>query len=346
MRDRTQADRLPSVSTVIATTRGGADLEACLVSLEAERYPGLDVVVIDNGSTDAELARLPQRFASVRVQRNEQNLGFVGANNQGIEGSAGELVLLLNDDTVVEPQALWALVRALVDHPSWAGAQAKLVRMDDQSLLDTAGSFLTSTGFLVHRGAGEPAARFTESDEIFAAKGAALLIRRDALREAGVFDPDFFAYFEETDLCWRLWLAGWELGFAADARVRHKLGATAGGLPSEFVQFHSFKNRVCTLAKNLGPLRLAWMLPYHLSLCVALAGWYSLRGQPRLGGAILRALAWNITHLGGTLRKRRRVQSLRRVGDRELMRRITRPTPLRTLHRYARLTGGSEARVP
>ena len=85
MQDRTQADRLPSVSTVIATTRGGADLEACLASLEAEGYPGLDVVVIDNGSTDAELARLPQRFASVRVQRNEQNLGFVGANNQGMK---------------------------------------------------------------------------------------------------------------------------------------------------------------------------------------------------------------------------------------------------------------------
>jgi GT2 family glycosyltransferase len=345
MQDRTQADRMPSVSIVIATTRGGADLEACLRSLEAERYPKLDMIVIDNGSTDPGLARLPDRFASVRVLRNELNLGFVGANNQGIEGSTGELVLLLNDDTVVEPQAVETLVRTLLDHPSWAAAQAKLVRMDDQSVLDTAGSFLTSTGFLVHRGSGEPAAEFSESDEIFAAKGAALLIRRDALREVGVFDPDFFAYFEETDLCWRLWLAGWELGFAADAQVRHKLGATAGDLPSEFVQFHSFKNRICTLTKNLGALRLVWMLPYHLALCVALAAWYSVRGQPRLGGAILRALAWNVSHLGSTWRKRRHVQSLRRVRDRELMRRIMRPTPLRTLHGYARLTGGSEAGV-
>jgi GT2 family glycosyltransferase len=345
MPDRTQAERTPSVSIVIATMRGGPDLEACLTSIQAQAYRELELIVIDNGSTDRELARVPGRFARARVLRNEENLGFVGANNQGIAASTGELVLLLNDDTVLEPGAIDRLVQSLVEHPSWAAAQAKLVRIDDPRLLDTAGSFLTATGFLVHRGSGEPEEGFSAADEIFAAKGAALLIRGAALRQVGAFDPDFFAYFEETDLCWRLWLAGWEVGFAAEARVRHKLGATAGRLPSELVQFHSFKNRICTLAKNLGPLRLAWMLPYHVALCLALAVWYAVRGQPRLGGAIVRALAWNVRHLSGTVRKRRRVQSLRRVGDRELMRRIVRPTPIRTLHRYARLTGESEPRV-
>ena len=345
MPDRTQAERTPLVSIVMATMRGGRDLEACLESIEAQAYRELEVIVIDNGSGDTELGRIPERFARARVLRNEENLGFVGANNQGIAASTGELVLLLNDDTVLEPGAIDRLVQALVEHPSWAAAQAKLLRMDDPSLLDTAGSFLTTTGFLVHRGSGEPEEKFDAADEIFAAKGAALLIRSAALRQVGAFDPDFFAYFEETDLCWRLWLAGWEVGFAAEARVRHKLGATAGSLASEFVQFHSFKNRICTLAKNLGPVRLAWMLPYHLALCLALAAWYSVRGRPRLAGSILRALAWNVTQLPRTLRKRRRVQSLRRVDDRELMRQILRPTPLRTLHGYARHAGESEPRV-
>lgn len=345
MPDRTQAERMPSVSIVIATTRGGADLEACLASIQAQPYAGLDVIVVDNGSKDPGIGDLPERFARVRLLRNEQNLGFVGANNQGIEASAGELVLLLNDDATLEPGALERLVHGLLEHPSWAAAQAKLVRMDDPSLLDTAGSFLTPTGFLIHRGSREPAERFTASDEIFAAKGACLLVRREALREVGAFDADFFAYFEETDLCWRLWLAGWQVGFAADARVRHKLGATAGDLPSEFVQFHSFKNRICTLAKNLGPLRLAWMLPYHLALCLALAAWYSVRARPRLGGAIVRAVAWNAARAPRTLSKRRHVQSLRRVRDRELMTHILRPTPLRTMRSYVRLTGKSETRV-
>jgi GT2 family glycosyltransferase len=345
MPDRTQAERTPSVSIVIATMRGGDDLDACLQSIAAQAYPELEVIVIDNGSTDTELARIPGRFAHARVLRNEENLGFVGANNQGIAASTGELVLLLNDDTVLEPGAIGKLVHSLVERPSWAAAQAKLVRMDDPNLLDTAGSFLTATGFLVHRGSGEPQEGFDEADEIFAAKGAALLIRSAALRQVGAFDPDFFAYFEETDLCWRLWLAGWQVGFAPDARVRHKLGATAGSLPSELVQFHSFKNRICTLAKNLGPLRLAWMLPYHLALCLALAAWYSVRGKPRLGVAILRALAWNVGQLARTFSKRRSVQSLRRIDDRELMQQILRPTPLGTMRRYAQLTGESEPRI-
>jgi len=312
------------------------DLATCLDSVEVQRYPDLDLIIVDNASSDRGIERLPERFPGLRLIRNEENRGFTGAANQGIEASTGELILLLNDDTVLEPGALAALVHALVSRPSWGACQAKLLLMDDPERLDTAGSFLTASCFLVHRGAFEPERRFTESDEIFAAKGAALLVRRQALEEVGAFDTDFFAYFEETDLCWRLWLAGWEVGFAADARVLHRLGSTASALPSAFVQFHSFKNRLCTVLKNLGPARLAWMLPYHLALCLALVGWYLLHRQGRVGLAILRAIAWNVARLPRTLRKRRSVQELRRVPDRVLMSLIMRPTPMRTLLAYAR----------
>lgn len=332
-------ESLPSLSVVIPTSRGGADLERCLTTLAAQGYPELEVVVVDNASPDPAMERLPERFAGVRILRNEENRGFAGASNQGIEASEGELILLLNDDTALEPAALQALVGALCERPSWGACQAKLLLMDDPGRLDTAGSFLTATGFLVHRGAYEPEERFAASDEIFAAKGAALLVSRRAVAHVGAFDPDFFAYLEETDLCWRLWLAGWEVGFAADARVLHKLGATASALPPPFVQFHSFKNRICMLLKNLGPARLAWMLPYHLVLCLGLAAWYALRGRAGLAFAILRGVAWNVTHLRSTFRKRRVVQRERRVPDRALMPKIIRPTPMRALLGYAKRTG-------
>jgi len=318
-----------SLSVVIPTLRAGADLDRCLRSVADERYAELEVVVVDNGSPGVETT-------DARVIRNEQNLGFVGACNQGIDATTGELVLLLNDDTVVEPGALHALVAALERRPRWAACQAKLLLLEDPALLDTAGSFLTATGFLVHRGAFGPADAFDTSGEIFAAKGAALVLRRAALAETGTFDPAFFAYFEETDLCWRLWLAGWEVGYVAEAHVLHALGATASKLPSAFVQFHSFKNRIRALLKNLGAVRATWMVPFHLALCVALSASYAVRGRPRLGWAILRAIGWNVAHFGGTLRERRRVQRTRRVTDRALMQRVMRSAPLRTFLFYAR----------
>jgi GT2 family glycosyltransferase len=330
---------LPTISVVIPTMHGGADLEACLASLAAEDYPELEIVVVDNATKGDGVRRLPERHAGVHVLRNEENRGFAGASNQGIDASRGELVLLLNDDTKLEPGALQSLAGTIGARPSWGACQAKLLLMAEPTRLDTAGSFLTATGFLEHRGAYEPEERFSSSDEIFAAKGAALLIRRSALDEVGAFDPDFFAYFEESDLCWRLWLAGWEVGFAADARVLHRLGATASGLPTPFVQFHSFKNRICTLLKNLGSARLVWMVPYHLLLCLGLAGWFAARGRLALGGAILRAVGWNVWHIRDTARKRRAVQARRRVSDRELMRRIKRPTHIATLVTYANRTG-------
>lgn len=334
---------LQSVSVVIPTSRGGSDLERCLGSLADQLDSASEVIVVDNASPGPPPAVLQRRFPGLTVVRNDENLGFVGASNQGIEASSGEMILLLNDDTELEPGALAALTDTLRRNPRWAACQAKLLLMDDPTRLDTAGSFLTATGFLIHRGAFEPETLFTASDEIFAAKGAALLIRRSALEEVGLLDPDFFAYFEESDLCWRFWLAGWEVGFAADARVLHKLGATASRLPSAFVQYHSFKNRLCAVLKNAGIARLATMLPLQLALCSGLAIWYTARKQPRIGTAIIRALAWNAVHLPATLRKRRRVQSLRRVSDRELMPKILRRTPVRTFLLYA---SGGPAQKP
>jgi GT2 family glycosyltransferase len=324
-----------ALSVVIPTSSGRDDLESCLASLAAEEYPGLEAIVVDNACPRA-LDPIVARFPFARVIRNDVNRGFAEACNQALPEARGRFVLLLNDDTTVQHGALAALVDTLAAHGEWGACQAKLLLMADPSRIDTAGSFLTATGFLVHRGAFGSADRFTASDEIFAGKGAALIVRREVLERVGGFDGDFFAYFEETDLCWRIWLAGWAVGFAADAHVLHRMGATAADLDATLVQFHSFKNRICTLLKNLGPARLTWMVPTHLGLCVGLAGWYSLRGESATGRAIVRAIGWNVRQLPRTLAKRRRVQSLRRVSDAELMPRISIRTPMRTLRAYAR----------
>ena len=323
-------------------TTGAADLDACLESLDREGEDVAEVIVVDNASA-RPLAYLSERHAHVRTVRNDENLGFVGACNQGAQLANGELVLFLNDDTLVEPGALRALVDALVEHPAWGACQAKLLLMHDPSRLDTAGSFLTATGFLVHRGSHEPETSYVGSDEIFAAKGAALVVRRRALDEVGVFDPDFFAYFEDSDLCWRLWIAGWEVGFAAEARIRHRLGATATTMSAELVQFHSFKNRICSALKNCGARRLVWLLPLHLGLCFGVAVWFRVQGRPELSRAVLRAIVWNGRNARRTLRKRMLVQRNRGASDAEIWHRISRRTSVRSLAGYARTTAGTES---
>lgn len=321
---------MTSLSVVIPTVRAGDDLDRCLASLTEQAFSDLEVIVVDNGSAGVTAS-------GVQVIRNEENTGFVGACNQGLAAASGDLVLLLNDDTLVEDGALHALVETMERRPRWGACQALLLLLSDPTRLDSAGSFLTATGFLVHRGIREPAAPYESEEEIFAGKGAALVLRREALADSGVFDATFFAYFEETDLCWRLWLSGWEVGLAPTARVQHDVGATSSALSPAFVQFHSYKNRIRTLLKNLGPLRLAWMLPFHVVLCMCLVFWYLVRGRAAISRGIAHALWWNLTHLGGTLRERRRIQRARRVSDRELMPRIKRPLAPRAFLGYARV---------
>ena len=285
----------------------------------------LEVIVIDNGSTDRSSPAFPTRFARAQGPAQRGEPGFRRREQPGNRAPRrGELVLLLNDDTVLEPRCAGpARANRCVEHPRGAAAQAKLVRMDDPSVLDTAGSFLTATGFLVHRGSGEPEVEFDESDEIFAAKGAALLIRRDALRQVGVFDPDFFAYFEETDLCWRLWLAGWRVGFAAGrpsaAQARGDRAADCRRSSSSSTRSRTGSARWPRISARSGsPGCCRTTSP----LCVALAAWYAVRGQ---------AAAGRCDHACAGLERRAaahdgveapHVQSLRRVGDRDLMPRI------------------------
>lgn len=318
----------PSLSIVVPTL-GGELLSACLDSVAAESDDDVEVIVVANASG----VSVPN---GVQLIQNPANHGFAAACNQGYRASNGGLVLFLNDDTLIEPRALRRLVDVMESYPQWGACQPKLILLDDPSRLDTAGSFLTATGFLEHRGVFAVDDGTFDADElVFSAKGAALLCRRAALEEVGLFDEDFFAYFEETDLCWRLWLAGWQVGYVGTARIRHKVGATAQRLDSAFVSYHSFKNRICTLAKNAETRTLAWMLPIHVALCSGLAVVYLVRHQPGVSLSIVRAVAWNARRARTTLRKRRSTQATRRRSDKDLSPIIRRPTSFALFLRYA-----------
>lgn len=328
------------VSIIIVNWNGKDMLRECLESVEHLDYKNYEVFVVDNASTDDSCEMLAQKFPWVKIVKNSCNLGFAGANNIGFKKSQGEFVLLLNNDTKVTPRSLSILVETLLSDSSLAVVQPKLPLMDNLHLLDGTGAFLTDTGFLYHFGLEKNAEnpKYNKQAEIFSARGACMLIRRSIIERVGLFDPDFFAYFEETDFCWRVWLAGFKVSYQPKAVVYHAGAKTASKLESAFINFHSFKNRICSLIKNLGTKELIRILPLHVVIVEGFSFFQLIKLKPKMFWALQKALFWNLKNLRKTLEKRAFVQeTIRVLPDTKLMPKIKRK--VRLSYFYYLITG-------
>lgn len=325
----------PLVSIVIPSYNGRTYLEPCLAALTESLRDDAEVIVVDNGSTDGTEAFLQARYPRIRVVEAGTNRGFAGACNLGAQQARGTWLVFLNNDTLPDPGWLEALLAAGQRDARLGACTSKIRIMSARDRLDAVGSFLTPLGFLRHVGLLElDHGQYDSLGEIFSPKGVCFLVRRPLFVELGGFDETFFAYFEETDLFWRVWLRGFRIGFAPQSVVYHKIGGTSSRLSYAFVDFHSFKNRIRTLLKNLGLGALCWMLPVHLVCCAGLAVLSALKGRWANAWAIIRAVGWNLRHLGGTWQARRAVQQNRRISDAELFRHALQPVPLKEFARY------------
>ncbi len=312
-------NKLPLVSIIIINWNGGSVFKDCLTSLSQITYPNWELVVVDNGSTDESLSFAKNfSLAKVKVQilENKTNVGFAPANNQGFEVSRGEYVLLLNNDTKVEKDFLTKMVAKMESDPTIGVMQPKIYMMDKPEYLDNAGSFFTKTGFLIHWGFGKKdATEFDQEREVFTVKGACMLVRRELITKVGLFDPDFVSYFEETDFCWRVWLVGFRCIYFPGTHIYHKVGFTSQRLEVISVNYHSLKNRIVSLIKNLNGFNLIGVMFQHMAILIGLTFYYLIKFQFRQAKMFIDAIVWNIGHLSSTFVKRRKIQKLRKVSD-------------------------------
>lgn len=309
--------KTPIVSIIIVNWNGGEIFRNCLKSLEKLKFTDYELIIIDNGSNDGT-----QKLATIQ---NKDNLGFANGNNQGYQKARGEYVWLLNNDTLVKPDTLTKLVSYMDKHYGVGVIQPKIKIMDKPDFLDNAGSFLTRSGFLEHWGylqKDEP--EYNKVRDIFSAKGACMLIRREVIAKVGLFDPDFGSYFEESDFCWRVWLSGFKVQYYPDSEIYHKIGFTSKRLDPIGINYASFRNRLCSLIKNL-EFKNFYIIAVHIFLINALAIYYLLRLQPAKSIMVWRAIGWNISHLTDTLKKRRKIQEERNKTDSEIFKTILIP---------------------
>jgi GT2 family glycosyltransferase len=307
------------ISIIIVTWNGLRHLQKCLPSIVASTYQNFEIVLVDNASSDGSIEFVEKKYPNVKIVRNQTNLGFAEANNIGFENSDGEYVFLLNNDTTIEPDCLEKLMTKIKENETIGGIQPKILRMDEPEKLDCVGDFPTISGIFEHYGLGgdknDP--RFNKTMEIFAMKGAAMFVPRKIIEKVGLFDSDFFAYFEETDFCHRIWLAGYKIIYYPGATVYHKGFGTSHNLSFGFIQEHAFKNRICSFLKNFGMVNLLKILPLHLVVCEFLAVFYSMkRREFKFFTMIQRAIWWNIKNFKKTLRKRKNIQTeTRKIRD-------------------------------
>jgi len=299
------------VYVIVPNWNGSGRIRACLDSLK-DQAQGHILIVVDNGSVDDSVTLINREYPGAILIEHEKNKGFAGGVNAGIRYAIehkGEYVALLNNDAVADRDWLKHLVKFLDHNPEAGIATSKILEAGGREL-DSTGDIYTSWGLPYPRGRGEPDNRqYDHQTWVFAASGGASLYRVKLFEQIGLFDEDFFAYFEDVDISFRAQLAGWKVGYEPKAKVLHQISATSGSLKG-FATYHTLKNLPLLLWKNV-PWRLMPVVWPRLAILNAgIAARALSRGllTAVLKGTLMGTLLWP-----KKLVERRKIQASRKV---------------------------------
>ncbi len=327
----------PQVSIGLVVWNGRKFLPDCLASILAQKDVGLEIIIIDNASTDGSAEFIKEKFPQLRLIGNRQNLGFTGGHNQAIASSGGQYYLALNQDTVLEPDYLAKLTDFMVKNPKTGSVQGKLKRLTEGAKtdrIDCLGLQLHRSGQVTDLGeVEEDTGQYSRPLEVFGVSGTLPLYRRTALDRVALdhheyFDSGFFAYKEDIDLAFRLRLAGWQ-SFCVPAAVAYHNrsargeGAVARGdlaiarqrqAKSKLSRRLSFSNHHFVYFKNL-PCSIYWRI-WPVFTWYEMKMWgYALIKEPFVIPEMLK-----VFRLGPRmLRKRRAIMARRQIAPKELI---------------------------
>lgn len=307
----------PLVSIIIVSYGSGKILADCIESILGSHYSAYEIIIVENNSQDTSTNKICQRFVTnekIRVIHNQINLGYAGGCNAGYRQSKGEIIVFLNPDTKVTSDWLDKAINQLTDHQQIGALQFLLMQLSSNGI-DSAGQRLDYLGY------GYPLRNSPEGDILptFYADGAAFIVSRRVLDLCAIenrpFDQDYFSYYEDNDLSWRIRLLGYDIGVSTSSIVYHdRLPARAAKM-STIMEFHHTKNRFQTLMKNYSILNVIRFVP-ALAIMEFIRAIYMLSKKPGYSKAILSAMFWVCLNLSMIAKKRSYVQKkIRKVKD-------------------------------
>jgi GT2 family glycosyltransferase len=308
----------PLLSIVIVYWNSAKYLPRCLDCISQQTFRDFEVIIIDNGSLDEGTKGIEQIYPELklRLERLSSNRGFAAANNLAAGLARGKWLVLLNADAFPNGDWLEKLIEATKAYPDVASFSSRQLQATHPKFLDGAGDAYHVSGFAWRLGLGYPADRYgLKAAELFSPCAAAAMYRREAFIEAGGFDEDFFSYYEDVDLGFRLQLQNYPCMYIPQAVVQH-IGSATFGIRSDFAFYYSHRNLIWTFVQNM-PSALLWRyLPAHLIANLVYVIYYTLRGR----GKVLWKAKWDaLRGLPKALKKRRQIQKTKRVSNTDLL---------------------------
>jgi GT2 family glycosyltransferase len=308
----------PVVSVILVSWNSAEHLPRCLEHLARQTFQHFEIILIDNGSLDRGTDGLEQEYPNLdlHLERLASNLGFATANNMGARLARGRWLALLNTDAFPEPDWLEKLLQATETYSEFGFFASRQIQANAPELLDGAGDAYHMSGLGWRRYYNLRAETHAlKAEEVFSPCGAAALYLRDDFLQAGGFDEDYFSYFEDIDLGFRLRLSGKKCLYVPQAIVQH-VGSASTKKKSSFSIYYGYRNLMWTFVKDM-PGALFWLyLPVHVGTILFFILYLTVRDRSNV---IWHAVFDAILGFPKTVTKRRTIQQNRKVRPQELM---------------------------
>jgi GT2 family glycosyltransferase len=258
-----ESQDLPPMVSIVVVCYNGLDITCrCLESLFSQDYPSKEIIIVDNGSQEDIRGLVAEAFPLARFIRLENNHGFTGGYNRGIEAAGGKYIAIINNDAVASPQWVAALVEVAEKDRETGAIASIIIDGNKPDVLDSCGVGMALDGMSRQLMRGQTPPALKAPKEVLIPSGCACLFRADALKTVGLFDESFFAYCEDTDMGLRLRWAGFKTVVAPDARVTHYYSMTAGKYSLQKI-FWVERNHLWVAVKNF-PFLLLPLLPFAM----------------------------------------------------------------------------------
>jgi GT2 family glycosyltransferase len=325
----------PPVSVVIVNYNGDSHLPGLLESLHRQTYSNLEVIVVDNSSTDNSCVYMKENHPGVQLKELKRNIGFAAAVNTGIREAAGEYILVLNNDIVVDDNAIYELVKAaLSGPPNWSAVVPKMKFLNNPAFINAIGNSMYpitwgSDNFIGHVDFGQ----FDHYRESFSACFGAVLLNRAVIEKIGMLDPRYRFYYEDMDWSFRAQAYGYPIITAPRADIYHKFGASMSSKSQAFKTRFIVGNRLYFTLKNLSFRTIKRFLPGYLLEDIKSTLIYLKRGALSMVFAYFRSYMRFIVSLPRLLFKRRKLQKQREVTDDSVIFARTAPLNLTLMER-------------